>query len=350
VGFHEPYILRHPEPDLAVGLHPVASGRARPLVLTGRSCYGLIVALPPPGSWTASPVLLTTLAGVGAVLPLRALLARRSRTSIGRGRIAALGGATVLLAAVTVTPIATLSAHYSLTAHLVQVTVVMGFVPPLLLIGLGDRLRLPSGRITGRAGRVLVHPATAIVLVNVVFFGWHATALYETCLEHEELYALQVVTLLLVSVVFWWPIVDPLHRAVLSPFFKLGYILLATIPQTFAGLTFALATHPFYSAYAAARPVIGSGALPDQQIAGACMALLSKIALFAAFSVVLLRMLGEGGEADDATGDDGGHGRGRDDDDAPLPVQPSMPAWLGLLETGPIVDEPAPPRERVGAR
>jgi cytochrome c oxidase assembly factor CtaG len=308
----------------------------------------LVVALPPPGSWTASPVLLTTLAGVGAVLPVRLLAARRSAASIGRGRVAALGGAAVLLAAVTVTPIATLSAHYSLTAHLVQVTVVMGFVPPLLLIGLGDRLRLPAGRVTTAAGRVLVHPATAIVLVNVVFFGWHATALYETCLEHEELYALQVVSLLLVSLVFWWPIVDPLRRGVLSPFFKLGYILLATIPQTFAGLTFAVATHPFYSAYAAAPPVIGSGALPDQQIAGACMALLSKIALFAAFSVVLLRMLGEG-DADDARGDDGGHGRGRGDDDAPLPVPPSMPAWLGLLESGPIADEPAAPRERVGA-
>ena len=45
--------------------------------------------------------------------------------------------------------------------------------------------------------------------------------------------------------------------------------------------------------------------------------------------------------------EDGGEdwGRGDDDrDDTPQPVRPGAPAWLRLLETGPVVDEPAPRR------
>jgi putative membrane protein len=299
----------------------------------------------------ASPLLIATLAGIAGVVALRVRAGLRHRDGFGRAQLAAVVGAVLLLAAVLVTPIATLGAHYLLTAHLVQVTVVMGFVPPLLLLGLQGWMRMPMARIPSLALRGLTHPAVAIVLVNVVFFGWHATPLYNACLEHEELYALQMVSLLLVSTAFWWPIVDPFGAAAMSSFFKLGYILLATIPQTFAGLTFALAAHPFYAVYATPPKVMGLAPLTDQQVAGACMALLSKIALFAAFSVVFLRMFSEG-DQDDATGDDGGFGR-NDDDDAPLPVRPWTPAWLGMLERGPIADEPAAPsrtREMAGSR
>ena len=126
----------------------------------------------------------------------------------------------------------------------------------------------------------------------------------------------------------------------MGPLAKLGYILLATIPQTFAGLLFALAHRPFYTHYHA--DLAGMSALSDQQVAGACMALLSKLALFAAFSVVLWRIL-EPMSADEDGGEDWGRG---DDDrgDTPQPVRPGAPAWLRLLESGPVVDEPAPQR------
>jgi cytochrome c oxidase assembly factor CtaG len=186
----------------------------------------------------------------------------------------------------------------------------------------------------------------AIVLVNLVFFGWHARPLYEASLARSELYSVQQVSLLLVSLAFWWPIIRPSGARpwAMSPWMKLGYILLATIPQTFAGLLFALAHRAFYADYVDAARSIGVNPLTDQQLAGACMAVLSKLALFAAFSVVLWRMLEPGG-ADGDVDDDGGGGDGRD---APTPVRPGAPAWLRLLDGSRLRDEP-PVRRRPAA-
>jgi cytochrome c oxidase assembly factor CtaG len=298
------------------------------------------VALPPPADLDLSPVSLAALAAMGAV---SWRLLRRARLGLDaaelRRRVLMATGGMVLLAIGLVSPVATLAGHYLLTAHLVQATLVMGFAPPLLLLGLPPVLAIRP-RLLRFLARAAVHPACSIVLVNVVFFGWHAPVLYDAALQHPPLYALQQLMLFAVSLAFWWSIVEPTGPGPWSMggLLKLGYILLATIPQTFAGLLFALAHHVFYAPYAAAPRVTGLDALGDQQLAGALMAILSKLALFAAFSVVLWHVLDAHGE-DDERGDDDG-GRGRDDD--PRPVPPNSPAWLDLLHRGRTVPEPAP--------
>lgn len=298
---------------------------------------------PAPTDLTLSPVLLAALALVTAVA-VGTMVRRRHRGPVLSWRSASLVLAVVLLAVASVSPLATLAAHYLLTAHLLQVTLVMGFVPPLLLIGIGPA----SGTGSSWARRLewVAHPAVAIVLVNLVFFGWHAQPLYRASLQHPELYSLQQVSLLAVSLAFWWPIIKPAAcgRWCMGSLGKLGYILLATIPQTFAGLLFALAHHAFYADYAEAARSLGVNPLTDQQLAGACMAVLSKLALFAAFSAVLWRLLEPDG-ADGDTDDDSGGGDGRD---APMPVRPGAPAWLRLLEGPPLRDEP-PVRRRPAA-
>jgi cytochrome c oxidase assembly factor CtaG len=245
-------------------------------------------------------------------------------------------------------PIWSLAAHSLLTAHLIQVTLIMGFAPPLLLLGRPQDARCQLPHWTRRAGRVITQPVVAIVVVNTVFFAWHATVPFNASLRSQGLYALQMATLLLVSLAFWWPIVasGSANRKPISPFQKLGYILFATIPQTFAGMTVALASHPLYSAYTGVPREFGLSLMSDQQIAGACMALVSKIALFAAFTVVLVRMLGE--EADDAdASDDNGRDGGGGEPDTPTPLgslTPS-PGWFALVET----EDTARSHERVPA-
>jgi cytochrome c oxidase assembly factor CtaG len=304
------------------------------------------VGLPSPTQLDGSPLLVATLVGTGVVLARQLRYARRNGRSEPREmrwRVLALAGGLTLLVVAFVSPVSTLAGNYLLTAHLVQVTLVMGFAPPLLLLAL-PRHPAPLPRRLRAVGRVLVHPAVAIVAVNLVFFLWHAPVLYSASLQHAPLYALQLVMLLLVSLQFWWAIVEPTGSGpwTMSPLFKLGYILLATIPQTFAGLLFALAKHTFYAPYAAAPRVTGLDALGDQQLAGALMAVLSKLALFAAFSVILWRVLDAHGHEDEY-GDDGGNGG---DGDRPLPVPPGTPAWLDLLRRGRTVPEPAPDMTR----
>jgi len=60
---------------------------------------------------------------------------------------------------------------------------------------------------------------------------------------------------------------SPPARA-LTGFGKLGYIVLATIPQTLGGLLVALAGHVLYPAYGSGPQLVGVDALTDQQIAG----------------------------------------------------------------------------------
>jgi putative membrane protein len=298
---------------------------------------------------TLSPILLGTLVTSAAVVAQRQLASRSRGLPASPLRLGYAGVGLLLLAVAFVSPLATVAAHYLLAAHLVQVTLVMGFAPPLLLLALpprGDQPRLPAW--IRRVGTGLVYPGVAIVLVNLVFFGWHAPVIYQACLDHEELYSVQQASLLGVSLIFWWPIVAPggSGRSSMTSLMKLGYILLATIPQTFAGLVFALAHHPFYAGYAKASRVLGMDPMTDQQVAGACMALISKLALFAAFSVVFWHLLDPHG-ADGDTGDDGGPPDDHDDD-APQPLRPRAPAWLAMLERGPVIDEPAiARRERV---
>jgi len=298
------------------------------------------VALPSPTELDWSPLSVAAVIATGAV---SGRLLSRSRSAEERRdlrrRCAFVGTGLMLLAIALLSPVATLAGHYLLTFHLVQVTLVMGFAPPLLLLAL-PRTLPAAPRALRIAGRVVVHPACAIVLVNLVFFGWHAPALYDAALLHPALYGLQQLSLLLVSLAFWWAIVEPTGPGSWSMggLFKLGYILLATIPQTFAGLLFALAHHVFYAPYAAAPRVTGLDALGDQQLAGALMAILSKLALFAAFSVVLWRVL-EAADHEGEADDDGGRGG---DGDRPDPVAPDSPAWLDLLRHGRTVPEPSP--------
>jgi putative membrane protein len=300
-------------------------------------------------------VLLAAIAGLAALALVRICAARRRHERLRGWRMLSLGSAFGLVLVALISPVATLAGSYLLTAHLVQITILMGFAAPLLLLGLprpdpGARLPRPL-RLARDAA---VHPAVAIVLVNAVLFGWHAPGIYDASLANPEIYALQQLSLLAVSVAFWWPIIEPAgpSRWSLPPLLKLGYILLATIPQTFVGLVFALAHRPFYSGYASAPEVLGMTHLSDQQIAGAIMALVSKLALFAAFSVVLWRMFDSAGARDESSDDGGGGGGGGGTDDEPAPLQPPSPAWLAYLDGRPIPAEPAPPprvREQVAA-
>jgi putative membrane protein len=302
--------------------------------------YGVGV-LPSPWTVPFDPLLGGVLLAVGAATAFAA------RSGNGRrwARRAAGGAAFLLLAGAWASPLQTVAAHYLLTAHLLQITLVMGVVPPLLLLALPSDPRWRAPRRLVRAGKALVHPVSGMIAINAAFFAWHLTGAYDLSLRNQEMYAAQQVSLLLASVLFWWPIVVPLGgRRVLSRWATLGYILVATIPQTFGGITVALAKHVLYPTYNLAPRLLGLGVMTDQQIAGACIALVSKLALFAAFSVIFLRMLDE--PATDG-GDDGGGGGRRPGADTPSPQPSGSVPWLAELNAGRTVPEPAPARARV---
>ena len=290
--------------------------------------------MPSPTALTVAPLLLLGI--VASAVPVLDRL-RRAGRSASPWHWLALGTAVVVLAGIWIAPVDTLSQHYLLTAHLGQVLALMGVVPPLLLLALAPALPRQWWSPLCRTGHSLTHPGVAIVLVNAVFFLTHYSAAFEFGLTHSWFLDLSELALLGASVAFWWPIVSPdRRRSVLSPLGKLGYILLATIPQTFAGLLLAVDPHVIYTTYAMAPRLFGLSAHTDQQIAGACLAVLSKVALFTAFSIIFVRVLSPGPDSDDG----GGGGGGPRIEPAPSP--PGEPAWYQRLQSGPLRPEPAP--------
>ncbi len=299
------------------------------------------MARPPATALNVDPLLLGLIVLVVAVW---FWVIRRSGVPPSRGRRGALASACVLLVAIWITPLATLAQHYLLAAHLVQVLILMGPVPALLLLSLPRNAGIVP-RSVPLPLRLAVHPIVAIIAVNAGFILWHLAPAYDAALAQGWLYDLMQATLLLVSVLFWWPIVTPCSppARALTGFGKLGYIVLATIPQTLGGLLVALAGHVLYPAYGAGPQLFGIDAMTDQQIAGASIALASKIALFAAFWVVFMNLLSAGS---DGREDDGGGGGGGSNPrlDAPRPRPSGLPRWLEDIGDGRTTDEPAMPR------
>jgi cytochrome c oxidase assembly factor CtaG len=302
------------------------------------------MARPPATALNIDPILLALIVLVVAGW---FWLERRSPEPASRGRHLVLAAVILLLLGIWITPLATLAQHYLLAAHLVQVLALMGPVPALLLLSLPRNAGIDARSIP-RALRLAVHPAVAIVVVNAAFIAWHVTPVYDSALASWWLYDMMQASLLLASVLFWWPIVTPCSTPAraLSGFGKLGYIVLATIPQTLGGLLVALAGHVLYPGYGAGPQLVGLDPMTDQQIAGASIALVSKIALFAAFCVVFMQLLNSesDGRDDDSGGGGGGGGGSSPRLDAPRPRPSGLPRWLDDVGDGRTTDEPAVPR------
>jgi cytochrome c oxidase assembly factor CtaG len=297
------------------------------------------MARPPASSLNIDPLLL------GAVVLLVAgwlWVCRRGVEPLSRGRRFAFVGALLLIISVWVTPIATLAEHYLLAAHLIQVLVLMGPVPALLLLSLPPEVRIARTSIPLPI-RLAVQPVVAIVALNATFIAWHVTPIYDAALASWWLYDLMQASLLLVSLLFWWPIVSPCSASAkrVSGFGKLGYIVLATIPQTFGGLLVALAGHVLYTGYGDGPRLLGFDPMTDQQVAGASIALVSKIALLFAFFVIFMNLLNADSDGREEDGGGGGGGGSNPRVDAPTPRPSGIPRWLEDVGDGRTTDEPA---------
>src|ERR1700722_17294876 len=130
---------------------------------------------------------------------------RRSTESPGGSRRLALAAAVILLVAIWISPLATLAQHYLLAAHLIQVLILMGPVPALLLLALPRNAGIAPKSVPLPL-RLAMHPIVAITAVNAGFIVWHLTPAYDAALQQGWVYDLMQTTLLLVSVLFWWPI------------------------------------------------------------------------------------------------------------------------------------------------
>lgn len=218
---------------------------------------------------------------VGGVSPLR--------------RAAFLGGIAVLLIAVC-SPLGGVAQQGLLTAHMLQHTMIGAIAPLLMLLGtprpfveatLGPRSR----RVIGR----LQHPAVAFPLWTVSTVVWLLPAVHRAVLESEALWIVQQVSLLVVGLLLWAPILEVIPA---PEWFGTGVKCAYMAGVFFVGLGVAnvywFSGTPFYPSHAAAAEAWGFAPLEDQGNAGTVMMVLHCLLAFGAIAILFFRQAREG--------------------------------------------------------
>ena len=240
---------------------------------------------PSPWSWSLAwdEVLVSALAAVAYVAAAR-------RFPASGARIGAFAASQLLVVAVFVTPVGTLSLHYLLSAHLFQNVALAEWAPALAVLGLSQGMAAALAR--SRLVRGLTRPLVALPLWLATYDVWHVPAVYDAALRHRPLLHLEHGTYFLAGALLWWSVFQREPRRV-GAGAKSAYLFGAFVLASPIGLLLALLPSPIYDFYVEAPRLRGLSPLTDQQIAGLIMAGSEAVVLFGVCIYFLLRFLAE---------------------------------------------------------
>jgi cytochrome c oxidase assembly factor CtaG len=228
---------------------------------------------------------------VVATLAAAALYAAVHRARLGP-HAAYFAAALAIFVLALASPIGTLADGYLFSAHMLQHLLLVLIVPPLALLGLRER----AGR-EGREGRASPGGARSLVVAWGMGVGamwlWHAPTLCNAAAQSEAVHRVQELTLVLMGLAFWWPVLSPVRAARVAPLAGMVYLFTACLSCTILGILVTFSPVEVCSVYV--QPVDRLGILPtlrggwgltparDQQIGGllmwvpACFVYLSAI-------------------------------------------------------------------------
>jgi cytochrome c oxidase assembly factor CtaG len=245
----------------------------------------VLAAAPAAGSWHAAweeaAVLGLTAAAYAWAVPTYAVSTLR--------RWAFATGLLIALAAV-VTPLATLSLHYFLWAHLLQNVALAEWAPASLVIGLSPALATALSRPP--IVRALVQPYVSLPVWLAVYGVWHIPALYDAGLRHRLVWDLEHLSYVLAGCLLWWPVFHDMPRK-LSAGARAAYLFGAFVLASPLGLVLALLPSPIYDFYEGTERLWGISPLEDQQLGGVLMAVTEGVLFFALIAVFFVRFMAE---------------------------------------------------------
>ena len=185
-----------------------------------------------------------------------------------------------------------LSDSYLFSAHMVQHLLLALVVAPLLIMGTPGWMLRPTLRhsFVASLARWLTHPMRCYAIFSVVVSAWHLPPLYNLAMRYHPVHIVQHLTMLVASVLMWWPVLSPLPELPrLSYPMQMLYLFLLSLPMSIVSVYIAYADSILYPAYAAAPRIWGISPMQDQLIGGLIMWIPGGLFFFAIISVVFFR-------------------------------------------------------------
>lgn len=196
---------------------------------------------------------------------------------------------------------------FIITAHMLQHMTLMMVAPPLILLG-APLIPLVRGlpvfaarefagpflnwRVAARVGNALIHPLVALLLMGMVMFAWHTPRLYELALASSSWHEVEHACFFLVSLVFWWPVIQPWpSRSHWPRWTVVPYLLIGDLQNTVLSAILALSDRVIYPSYASMPRLFGFSALHDQAAAGAIMWVIGGFAFVVPAIVIAVQCL-----------------------------------------------------------
>ncbi|TAJ18528.1 MAG: cytochrome c oxidase assembly protein [Dehalococcoidia bacterium] len=207
----------------------------------------------------------------------------RSRAH-SRWRTASYYSGLAMLALAFESPLDRLGEH-QFSMHMVQHSIVMMFVPPLILLGapttpmlrgmprwLRQRVvrHVVSNGVVRAVWGFLTYPIVTMALFVVLQWGWHLMpGWYDRALNDDFIHQVQHGSFLAVAMLFWWNIIDPkpLHSRI-PVMARILYFYGAMIPKHILAAFIVFADAPFYPTYERVHRFLPLTPMEDQQLAG----------------------------------------------------------------------------------
>jgi cytochrome c oxidase assembly factor CtaG len=206
-----------------------------------------------------------------------------------RQRLLFLGGAVLLLAAVT-WPLGDLASHWLLLALVLQRLLLTLAVPPLLVLGTPRPIiaRLTRHPAVDAVLRVVVRPLPAVAIVTVVAVGTLTTGAVSLAARSDAARVVLELVVLASGLVLWAPVLTELPGTPrLSALGRGGYLIVQSIVPSFLSIVWIFARHSLYPTFTHPGTVAGLSPLLDQELAG-FLAKLSTIAVLWTVAFVIM--------------------------------------------------------------
>lgn len=244
-----------------------------------------------------APLQLAPAALLTVLYALRVRTLARSGRAPGGARQGAFYAGMGLIVVTLASPLGHLSDEL-LLAHMAEHLLIADLGALLLVLGLTAPILAPALRIgfLDRL-RVLVHPAVALPLWAVDFYGWHLPVLYQAAVRDSGVHALEHFMFIVLGVNMWMALLGPLPKpAWFGNLARLAYIIAVRLIGGVLANVFLWSGAAFYRAYSRGEVYwhIAPGA--DQSTAGAIMMVEGSILTVCLFAWLFLRSAREGEE------------------------------------------------------